>query len=188
MAPVTPKKRNLSRRKVVFGFVQVREYEVVAGNHPWVTEGPSLSIGWRFIQKKKVSLQKYENERERTDCVLAPLSANTRRFILSFSFEISQKDIRRSEAVAERARLQRQTKKVLLKKSNAQRQIREKTGLLGMLATRRPLRGKTTKHVQRNCKKRAIGTVQSMSQRQKGQMSRLWVFAFQAGNGQECRT
>lgn len=96
-----------SSSRVSFGSVQVREYARIAGNHPAAMEGPSLSLGWGFVEKDAQSVQTYEESRERAS-MLMPLSGDTRKFILSFVFDISPAAIKRSEKIATRIQSQRE--------------------------------------------------------------------------------
>ena len=94
---------------VTFGAIQVREFERIAGNHPDVPRGPSLSIGWGFVQKDDVPItveDAFENEHSPPKA-LAPLNAETRRFLLAHVFDISKQDIETSEELAEEVRTQR---------------------------------------------------------------------------------
>ena len=56
---------------VSFGVVQVREYNRISGNHPDVTDGPSLAIDWGFIQNDDVKVSKYERVARRKRCYSA---------------------------------------------------------------------------------------------------------------------
>jgi hypothetical protein len=94
------------RRAVSFGNVQVREFDRIAGDHPLVSEGPSLALGWGFVDNKCTPLNQYESTRELSS-VLSPLNLETRRFILTFVFDISSEEIKRSEKIAAQTQAQR---------------------------------------------------------------------------------
>jgi hypothetical protein len=94
------------RRAVSFGNVQVREFDRIAGDHPLVSKGPSLALDWGFIDNESTSLNQYESTRELSS-ILSPLNCETRRFILTFVFDISSEDIKRSEKIAAQTQAQR---------------------------------------------------------------------------------
>lgn len=100
------KRRLPSVRRVSFGTIEVREFDRVAGDHPSVSEGPSLSLGWAFVETNPQSVCDYESTRQRLS-VLSPLTCETRKFILSFVFDVSSEDIKRSEQIASRVQAQR---------------------------------------------------------------------------------
>ena len=102
-------------KRVSFGSVQLREYNRIAGDHPEVKEGPSLSLGWDFVEQKPQSIDNFEENRDRS-VQLMPLTGQTRTFILSFVFDISPQDIKRSENIAMRVTSQRlETSKIYSK-------------------------------------------------------------------------
>lgn len=123
VAPMRQSKRR-RRRSVSFGSVNVREYERIAGDNPAVPEGPSMSLGWGFVENKSVSVKKYENTRDRAS-TLTPLTAETRKFILTFVFDVSEKDLKRSEKAVERVKKQRShtLAKMTIKKKNVKRTL-----------------------------------------------------------------
>ncbi|CAB9509047.1 expressed unknown protein [Seminavis robusta] len=94
------------RRVVSFGTVQIREFERIAGDNPAVSQGPSLSLGWKSIDQKPLTVRKYEDTRERAS-VLTPLTRETRKFLLTFVFDVSSEDIKRSEKSAAKIQAQR---------------------------------------------------------------------------------
>lgn len=111
--------------RVSFGSVQVREYNRIAGNHPEVTEGPSLSLGWGYAEHKTQSVNKFEKSRDRAS-QLMPLSGKTRIFILSFVFDIPPQDIKRSEKIAMRVQSQRQETNKLHKEQEKKKAAKKK--------------------------------------------------------------
>ena len=97
----------MTSNSVSFGAVQVREFERIAGEHPDCWRGPSLSIGWGFVQKEDVPVDTVHNQEEEQPKMLAPLNAETRRFLLAHVFDISKQDIETSEELAEEVRMHR---------------------------------------------------------------------------------
>lgn len=52
-----------SERRVQFAKVQVREYALTLGDHPWCENGFPLSLDWKFAQQQDVNIDDYEHER-----------------------------------------------------------------------------------------------------------------------------
>ena len=49
--------------RVSFGSVEIREYEVVLGNHPWAASYP-LSLGWAYREASVQDMDEFEKQRE----------------------------------------------------------------------------------------------------------------------------
>jgi len=49
------------KRNISFQSIEVREYERAVGDHPCVSSGPPLTIGWKHTDGVAVSLDDYEN-------------------------------------------------------------------------------------------------------------------------------
>ena len=111
--------------RVSFGSVQVREYNRIAGDHPEVSEGPSMSLGWGYVERKPQSVNKFEKNQDRAS-QLMPLSGETRIFILSFVFNIPPADIKRSENIAMRVQTQRQETNRLHKEQEKKKATKKK--------------------------------------------------------------
>ena len=68
-----------SPRSLRFSTVQIREYDVVIGDHPSCTEGLSLAIGWNYNQEQLQKIEYYEASRkERRPSADLMLSAKER--------------------------------------------------------------------------------------------------------------
>lgn len=48
------------RRRISFGTVSVRDYDIILGDHPCCRCGPPLAIGWQYHQRKAVDVETYE--------------------------------------------------------------------------------------------------------------------------------
>jgi hypothetical protein len=92
---------------VTFGAVHVREFERVAGDHPDASPGPPLSLGWGYVEKEDTPVIDSSSNSSDSARKLAPLNAETRRFLLYHVFDVPKQDIEWAEEVAEETRLQR---------------------------------------------------------------------------------
>jgi hypothetical protein len=120
--------RTASSSVVMFGDVQVREFERIAGDHPAVTDrGPPLSIGWAFHQGEAISLDAFEAQQQQHQhkrCLSSsldhnnesqrclntspqPIKGDTRRMILLHGFDVSKDDIQEMEREVEKTKKQR---------------------------------------------------------------------------------
>ncbi|KAG7359333.1 hypothetical protein IV203_015922 [Nitzschia inconspicua] len=52
---MSPVRKRMRRRMVHFGFVTVTELEPILGDHPAVSSGPPLSLGWNAVRTKRYS-------------------------------------------------------------------------------------------------------------------------------------
>jgi hypothetical protein len=93
------------QRQVQFSVVQVREYERIIGDHPDVSVGPPLSLGWKYEEIKPKPLDDYEQSRiSKGDY---HLSSFIRKDILVYRFGISEEEIRNVEREVRRIKIQR---------------------------------------------------------------------------------
>ncbi|KAG7355275.1 hypothetical protein IV203_004631 [Nitzschia inconspicua] len=59
--PMSPQRRIRRRKLVHFGFVVVTELEPILGDHPAVTSGPPISLGWNAVRTRRYSsMDNYE--------------------------------------------------------------------------------------------------------------------------------
>jgi len=90
---------------VSFGAVDIRDYELVLGDSPSVSEGPPLSIGWRYKQRSSVSVDEHEMtrglKRRKGVRIIPPL---TRVMMLISEANVPLKEVADAEARARRDR------------------------------------------------------------------------------------
>jgi len=93
-----------SKKSVSFTKIEVRNYNVVIGDHPCCTMGCPLSLGWEYSDSKAQPLEQYEASREprrkRSDLVT---TCEQRREILSQD-GYSNGEIRKAQRKLHRAR------------------------------------------------------------------------------------
>jgi hypothetical protein len=54
-----------SSKAVSFGTILIREYERIPGDHPETSMGVPLTIGWKFVQRKPVSVEDFERSQSK---------------------------------------------------------------------------------------------------------------------------
>ena len=52
------------KRNITFSTVQIREYDVVVGDHPSCKDGLPLAIGWNYKQERSQKLDTFETSRK----------------------------------------------------------------------------------------------------------------------------
>ena len=96
-------------KHVSFGDVTVRRYERILGDHPDVSIGPPVSIGWDYYSQKPLSLDKYESKRkQKRTCSEIMLSNSTRRIILKYLTDCTEEDIEKAITDVRKTQLQRE--------------------------------------------------------------------------------
>ena len=88
------------RKEVSFGSVEVREFNRIAGDHPECTEGPPMSLDWKFVEQLPVSLELYEGQQKDRRQGLFAMPSDIRREILQHGFQVSMEDILAAEKLA----------------------------------------------------------------------------------------
>ena len=56
--------RYLGKKRVRFGTISMREHEITLGDNPCCSNGPSVSLGWRYNKIGPFSVEAYENSME----------------------------------------------------------------------------------------------------------------------------
>jgi hypothetical protein len=94
---------------VRWGDVLVREYSRIPGDHPDVTDGPPISIGWEFNQRSPIQVDHYEDIRGpvRRDS-LSTMTSSQRYYLLHKVFQVNDKDIKAAEKKARKIRHRRE--------------------------------------------------------------------------------
>ncbi|KAG7359269.1 hypothetical protein IV203_015858 [Nitzschia inconspicua] len=92
-------------RKVSFGYVEVREYSRIPGDHPETAIGVPLAIDWAFKPKPILSVDRFDKER-RSCSKPVRLGAITRKKLLMEEFQIPIWEIRMAEKACEKYRKQ----------------------------------------------------------------------------------
>ena len=95
-------------RKVHFGTVSVRDYEVTLGDHPCCSYGPPVAIGWDYLEYEPVCIDEFEfrhltARRTRREMVL---NYYKRKHLLSIA-GFTEDDIKAMVKEVKRAKFQR---------------------------------------------------------------------------------
>jgi hypothetical protein len=100
-----------SNRHVSFAHLIIREYELGLGDHPCVSSGPPVSIGWTFIPETQscITVDEYESSRPpRRSPSQMVMPRALRESLLSDIVEYSPKDIQEAIRKARKVKVQRQ--------------------------------------------------------------------------------
>mmetsp|Transcript_131318 Transcript_131318/g.185291 ORF Transcript_131318/g.185291 Transcript_131318/m.185291 type:complete len:194 (+) Transcript_131318:42-623(+) len=92
--------------RVSFGDIRVREYERVVGDHPDTRIGVPISIGWAYLERDAVSLEKYEADRVSKGNLR--LSSITRKNILHNVFGVPEEELRAAEKEVQKIKKSRE--------------------------------------------------------------------------------
>eukprot|EP00522_Entomoneis_paludosa_P005688 CAMPEP_0172455970 /NCGR_PEP_ID=MMETSP1065-20121228/13452_1 /TAXON_ID=265537 /ORGANISM="Amphiprora paludosa, Strain CCMP125" /LENGTH=185 /DNA_ID=CAMNT_0013208541 /DNA_START=66 /DNA_END=623 /DNA_ORIENTATION=+ len=94
--------------KVSFGFVHIREFNRIVGDHPDTSAGPPITFDWQHTEREPVELTTYEENRPKKRIYLR-LSSITRKNMLKNVFGIDEKEIAASEKEVQKIRKQRES-------------------------------------------------------------------------------
>ena len=107
-----PEQRQSSKaltRGVSFDSVHIREYSRCLDVHPATTSGPSLSIGWDFVETQPISVETYENSRPpRRAAHQMQMPGTMRESIIKEHTDASSREIQQAVTEVQQSRNQRQ--------------------------------------------------------------------------------
>lgn len=91
------------KKSVSFSSLEIREYEVVIGDHPCCSRGVPVSLGWEYHEGGMMNLDDYEEGRSprRPRCDLRTSSEERREILTDVA---SQDDLRRAQRKLHRVR------------------------------------------------------------------------------------
>eukprot|EP00549_Striatella_unipunctata_P025208 CAMPEP_0118694774 /NCGR_PEP_ID=MMETSP0800-20121206/12756_1 /TAXON_ID=210618 ORGANISM="Striatella unipunctata, Strain CCMP2910" /NCGR_SAMPLE_ID=MMETSP0800 /ASSEMBLY_ACC=CAM_ASM_000638 /LENGTH=137 /DNA_ID=CAMNT_0006593369 /DNA_START=111 /DNA_END=524 /DNA_ORIENTATION=+ len=69
-----------NKKHVSFGDCEIREYQIIIGDHPMCKKGLPLSLGWKYSKSQKISI--YEQEMNQRPYRELRMSAKERRYVL----------------------------------------------------------------------------------------------------------
>lgn len=92
LASEESRKAKQQQRRLSFGFVEVREYQRMVGDHPEVKFGPPMTLSWEFEEKPKQTLNEYELRRP-SKRINFHLSGVARRKLLRDVFGATDEEI-----------------------------------------------------------------------------------------------
>lgn len=99
---------SISDAIVRFSKVSIREYEIVPGCNPSVSEGCPISLGWRHAEEKNLMFHAFENKREsrrrRQNQMRMPKSY---REDILIDFGYTKKEIKKADKDAHKIRTKR---------------------------------------------------------------------------------
>jgi len=99
------------QRHVSFASLSIREYELGLGDHPCVSSGPPVSIGWTYIPETEscMSVDEYESSRPpRRSASQMVMPRALRESLLSDIVEYTRRDIQEAIRKAKKIKIQRQ--------------------------------------------------------------------------------
>ena len=97
------------KTRLIWGSVQIREYNRIVGDNPGVSVGPPLTLDWDYYEHEPIGLTDYEETRQkRKNFWRLRLSSVTRRNMLKNVFGISDEEIAAAEKGIEVIRKKRE--------------------------------------------------------------------------------
>lgn len=94
------------KRKVQFGTVVVRDYEIILGDHPGVSCGPPLTIDWTYHENEPTDVDQYEfdNALSRRNLRDMMLNYYQRKWLLQ---DYTEEELKASKKQIKRIKMQR---------------------------------------------------------------------------------
>lgn len=80
-------------KKVHFGSLEMRNYEVVLGDHPDCSSGPPISLGWAYAESNPISVERYEE--------IKPSSSRRSMDQLELNYFVRKRMLRRESLVSD---------------------------------------------------------------------------------------
>jgi len=102
--------KKMTRNKLSFSTLEIREYKITVGDNPSVSRGPPISLDWKYDEKKTlvVPLEDYEDNRGMRRCKSEmAMPDRYRRSRLLEEHDISIKQVVKATKNAAKARKQR---------------------------------------------------------------------------------
>ncbi|KAL7539569.1 hypothetical protein ACHAXR_009403 [Thalassiosira sp. AJA248-18] len=92
-----PQEKPQRTRKVQFGTVLVRDYEIILGDHPCCSYGPPITIDWDYLENEPTDVDVYEFENALARRTLRQLSLNyyQRKYLLRDCTDSELKAVKR---------------------------------------------------------------------------------------------
>lgn len=94
-------------RRIAFGTIQIREFDLIVGDHPDVRVGPPIALGWKYETRPPTSIDEYEHGRDPYKRVLR-LSSITRKNLLLNVYNVPESEIVNAEYEVQQIRRQRE--------------------------------------------------------------------------------
>jgi hypothetical protein len=95
------------RSSISFGSIVVREFNRIIGDHPDVSSGPPLSIGWEYSQNEPVPVDEYEKNKDSSHGPPERTTKFERILLLHQDYGFSLQELKDAETKAKRAKKRR---------------------------------------------------------------------------------
>ncbi|KAL7568676.1 hypothetical protein ACA910_021674 [Epithemia clementina (nom. ined.)] len=96
------------KRAVSFGSLCTRVYNIALSDHPSCSHGPPIALGWKYIDKEPIPLEKYERRRvPRRSLEELALPYNVRMYLLIHRAGYSRKQLDKAMIEVERVKRDR---------------------------------------------------------------------------------
>ena len=102
--------RKETKKRVSFGKVSIREYNIIPGDNPSVGMGPPLSLGWKFVDLEDIDVEEHHHRyrrHNRKNVGHLVLNSYKRKKILFYDWGFNEEDIDLSTKLAHKVKMQR---------------------------------------------------------------------------------